>query len=211
MAEKYSGIVKNNNINAQDVIDALDSKVDVTGNVTINGVKTFAIAPVVPSKNTPLTSAGSTTAIATEGQVNATAALQADASTVVTLDGEEPISGQKTFLTPPVVPSKDNVIGFATGTTVIATEAQVYNTVADAVEDMETKLSGKVSLLSEGISGKADSSNVVDRSTAQIINGVKTFASSPEIPANAAMPVATGATANNIATEAQVYKASLWQ
>jgi hypothetical protein len=151
MGEKYPGIRANNNINAADVVNALDTKVSLSGNESINGTKTFVVSPGVPSKAT--TASNSSTVIATEAQVKAaadTAASQlATATSTATtsiaamgttneeytaaaLAGKvsrtgavtEEISGTKTFAISPLVPSKATAAG--NNSTVIATEAQVY-------------------------------------------------------------------------------------
>jgi hypothetical protein len=130
MAEKYSGIRANNNINASDVTNALDTKVSLTGSVaeTITGLKTFSTSPVVPSKSAE--AGNNTTVIATEAQiVNAITASNAYAvsalASKVSTTGNETIYGLKTFNTSPAVPSKNTAAG--NNSTVIATETQVYN------------------------------------------------------------------------------------
>jgi hypothetical protein len=133
MAEKYLGIRKDNKIYASDVTNALDTKVSLTGVVaeTITGVKTFSTSPVVPSKSADAV-ASNTTAIATEAQiVKAITASNTYANSAlankVSLTGSiaETITGVKTFSTSPAVPSKNTAAG--NNSTVIATEAQVYN------------------------------------------------------------------------------------
>jgi hypothetical protein len=187
----YQGIVKDNNINAADVVAALDSKVSLAGNEDIYGIKTFNTEPEVPSKTTAVTSSGSATAIATEAQVYATAATKANANAVVDLSTNQLIKGIKTFSTSsPLVPPKSSAPVNANGTTVIATEAQVYAAMGE-------------------FANKANDKDVVKLTTDQTIAGVKKFTTSPVIPAKTGMPSST--TSNAIATEAQVYAASLWQ
>ncbi|GBR73540.1 hypothetical protein NO1_0899 [Candidatus Termititenax aidoneus] len=80
MAEKYTGIVAQNLIRASDMENALDTKVSLTENETIEGTKIFTTSPLVPSKATA--AGNSPTVIATEAQVKAVA----DAA-VTRLDG----------------------------------------------------------------------------------------------------------------------------
>ncbi|GBR73926.1 hypothetical protein NO1_1191 [Candidatus Termititenax aidoneus] len=202
--EKYDGILANNNIIAQDVINALDRKVDVTGNVTIGGTKTFTVSPLVPSKNTTPVSTG-TTVIATEAQVYVAADPKANAADVVNLSSAQTISGVKTFTTPPEVPSKETAA--TNDGTLIATEYQVWKVADDAATEMGRIETG----VNTAIAGKADTSAVVDRTSDQEINGTKTFKVSPRVQSAVELPTAQNAGSKKIATEAQVYAASLWQ
>jgi hypothetical protein len=192
MAEKYAGIVAGNVIYASDVASALDTKVSLTGNQTIEGLKTFNTSPVVPSK---ASAAGNNSReIATETQIvlalavanaqltvaNATNTLYTQtalAGKVNKTDVVETISGTKTFITSPVVPAKNSAAD-STKTTAIATEAQIVPTVNSVLSNTQT------------------------------ISGRKTFAISPTVPSKS---VKAGNNATTIATEAQVYAANVWQ
>jgi hypothetical protein len=124
MAEKYAGIKKDNNINASDVTNALDTKVSLTGDQTIYGTKIFRVSPVVPGKDTAAGSSNSTV-IATEAQIVTTINTALASKVSRTGNVTEDISGKKTFKVSPEVPSKSTPAG--NNPTVIATETQVYN------------------------------------------------------------------------------------
>lgn len=77
----------------------LHNYVELTGNQTIEDLKTFTTSPLVPSKTTAATNTG--TAIATEAQVF----TKADDNAVVKLSGNQTIAGVKTFSSSPIVPT----------------------------------------------------------------------------------------------------------
>jgi hypothetical protein len=126
----YAGIERGAKFSAAAIEAALDTKVSLTGDETIDGKKTFKVSPVVPEKDAA--AGNNPTAIATEAQVYK--ALETSKkhiddllSSKVGLSGAEEISDTKTFTTSPVVPGKNTVANSA-NSTVIATEAQVYKT-----------------------------------------------------------------------------------
>jgi len=67
--------------------------VTLTGNQTVNGIKTFVSSPVVPTATT-----------ATQAVNKSQLDLKADDSAVVKLTGNQTVAGIKTFSSPPVLP-----------------------------------------------------------------------------------------------------------
>ncbi|GHT02584.1 hypothetical protein AGMMS49525_06290 [Bacteroidia bacterium] len=95
-----------------------------TKNQTLTGVKTFALAPLVPAKSAPAVLAN-TIRLATEAQValaqnTLNIALNTFRDSVYTIN--QTFSGDITFLTDPSIPAKSNAITIASGTTIPATE-----------------------------------------------------------------------------------------
>ncbi|MDR1996966.1 MAG: hypothetical protein LBQ83_01385 [Candidatus Margulisbacteria bacterium] len=118
----------------------------------------------------------------------------------VNLDGPDdyPIDGQKTFALSPVVPAKSTAAG--NNATYIATEAQVYL--------VNSALSTAITNAAAGLTTKVNKGTSAADGVNETIYGTKTFDTSPVVPAK---NTAAGNNSTVIATEAQVYKASLWQ
>ncbi|GBR73927.1 hypothetical protein NO1_1192 [Candidatus Termititenax aidoneus] len=223
----YTGIGRGERLKASYMEEALDSKVDVTGNVTISGKKEFTISPIVQERNPAATTVN---AISTEAQVYNTFSVKADKDKVVYRTGNHDgvqygkIGGQKTFdPSAPLLasPGKSTAVDCgddnkkAAAKTAIATEAQVY---AQGIA-IQGNIATWESTMVFDIGSKADADNVVYRIIPsgsndpdilnQEIEGVKDFKSTPKISETKTLP--GDDTGSNIAaTEEQVYKAACW-
>ncbi|MDR1996965.1 MAG: hypothetical protein LBQ83_01380 [Candidatus Margulisbacteria bacterium] len=136
MAREYAGIKSGEEIRAADMNAALNTKLNLLGNVkeTILGQKEFEVSPTVPTKVSA--SGNSPTVIATEAQVyNVQSRLNTEPSLngetlnrKLTTTGTETIYGTKTFnISPPLTTGKSTFPTGDTATTktAVATEAQV--------------------------------------------------------------------------------------
>ncbi|MDR1322926.1 MAG: hypothetical protein LBK68_00645 [Candidatus Margulisbacteria bacterium] len=137
MAEKYPGIKREASFKVATIEAALDNKVSLTWDQTINGTKTFTTSPVVPKKDTA--AGNNPTTIATEAQVYKGA--YDPLSGLLSLTGNEEIDDTKTFTTSPPVPSKDNtIIDTPSISSAIATEAQIYKMSGDLSTKLNTHI-----------------------------------------------------------------------
>ncbi|GBR73258.1 hypothetical protein NO1_0670 [Candidatus Termititenax aidoneus] len=218
MAE-YTGIGRGQSLKASHMEAALDSKVSKEDDETIFGLKTFTTSPIVTTGNPTATA---NTAIATEAYLYNAFKDKINKYNVLYKTGnQDNISGKKTFEKEVLLgtPGKNTAVGNnEANKNAVATEAQVFKEVSEKTTPIMVEIEESMEELNRALNFKADADDVVYRignleypnGIPQGINGVKTFAITPKISESKTMP--SDNTGDKIAaTEAQAYKAALWQ
>ncbi|GHT01797.1 hypothetical protein AGMMS49525_03570 [Bacteroidia bacterium] len=118
------------------------------------------------------------------GTADSTALANLNAFKTTTESNAQTLGGVKTFSAAPVVPAKSAALTVATGTTALATEAQIYNT---AVNTKPTALIAHID-------------SIYNRNMP--LGGIKTFTSAPVVPAKANSGGSTTALATDAAVNA---------
>ncbi|GHT08088.1 hypothetical protein AGMMS49525_17290 [Bacteroidia bacterium] len=184
--------------------------------MTLNGVKTFASAPLVPAKSAALTAATDTTALATEAQIYNTALNAVPTALWNFRDStylrNQTLAGIKTFTSAPVVPAKTNS---GNSSTALAMDAAV-NAVRDSLlHQAQTYADNKtfekdVTVLAAGTTTLNGTTTLAGATT---VRGAAKFTSatatkfvnaSPTVPAKTTA-ITTNTATTALATEAQVF------
>ncbi len=138
--------------------------VNLTGNQTIAGVKTFSVPPVSATNPT------ANNQVANKAYVDSVVNAKANANAVVALTGNQTIAGVKTFSSPVVVPN-------GTANTHAVNLAQLNTKANQATTYTKTEVDTRVN-------AKANANAVVALTGNQTIAGVKTFNAAPVCGAN---------------------------
>lgn len=179
-----------------------NATVNLTGNQTIAGVKTFSAPVVVPNAtanthavnlaqlNTKANQATTYTKTEVDTRVNA----KANANAVVALTGNQTIAGVKTFSSPVVVPN-------ATDNTHAVNLAQLNTKANQAATYTKTEVNNLVN-------AKANANATVNLTGNQTVAGVKTFSA---VPVVASQPTNANQVANKAYVDSKLGKAYITQ
>lgn len=161
--------------------DADDTVVRVTGDQSVDGVKTFTASPQVPTAP-----AGDNTdnAASTRFVTGAIATAHASAPTLVRTGGDQTIDGTKTFLQPPVVPTQPK----GDSSTKAASTEFVQEAIADASLSDKTLIEADKRYV--GLEGN------------QLVSGIKAFVDSPIVPTQPKGDSSTKAASTEFVAEA---------